>query len=213
MIPALVVPILVRPELLNRMLGSIDYPVDELVIIDNGGCTNVSKVKNVKRTYTVRMPYNLGVAGSWNLGIKSLPFAEWWLVSNFDIIWPAGSLERFDAESSADSFVLSAASPRWAAFSIGSTVVDRVGLFDESFHPAYFEDDDYARRCDQHGIDITNSDIPVHHDNSSTLAAGYQRLNDQTYKANRLYFNSKVEENDFSEGRWSVARRRSQSWD
>jgi GT2 family glycosyltransferase len=213
MIPALVVPILVRPELLNRMLASIDYPVDELIIIDNGNCTNVTRVNNVKRTYTVRMPHNLGVAGSWNLGIKSLPFAEWWLVTNFDVTWPTGALERFDQQSSSERFVLSAGSPKWAAFSIGSDVVDRVGLFDESFHPAYFEDNDYTRRCERLGVAISNSDIDVDHTNSSTLAAGFRLLNDHTYKANRSYYKSKVDTDDFSEGRWSVARRRSQSWD
>ena len=213
MIPALVVPILVRPELLNRMLESIDYPVDELVIIDNGNCTNITKVKNVKRTYTVRMPYNLGVAGSWNLGIKSLPFADWWLVANFDVKWPKGALEQFDQRSSPDGLVVSDTFSKWAAFTIGSNVVSRVGLFDESFHPAYFEDNDYLRRCEHAGVGVTYSDIEVHHTDSSTLAAGYQLLNEQTYNANRLYFNSKIEDDDFSEGRWSVARRRSQSWD
>ena len=34
MIPALVVPVLNRPDLLNRLLGSIDYGIGDLLVID-----------------------------------------------------------------------------------------------------------------------------------------------------------------------------------
>jgi len=37
MIPVMVVPVLNRYDLLQRMLDSIDFPVADLLIIDNGG--------------------------------------------------------------------------------------------------------------------------------------------------------------------------------
>jgi len=36
MIPNLIIPVLNRYDLLDRMLASIDYPVAHLLIIDNG---------------------------------------------------------------------------------------------------------------------------------------------------------------------------------
>ena len=36
MIPAMIVPVLNRPDLLERLLASIDYPVADLLVIDNG---------------------------------------------------------------------------------------------------------------------------------------------------------------------------------
>jgi GT2 family glycosyltransferase len=212
-IPAMIVPILVRPEMLDAMLETIDYPIEHLVIVDNGHCVKEVTVKNVHNIHIITMPTNLGVAGSWNLGIKSLPFAAYWLIANFDVTWPAGSLEMFAKESTAHELVLSAASPRWSAFSVGSAVVNAVGLFDESFHPAYFEDTDYERRIERIGPMIRRTDIPVNHANSSTLAAGYQRRNDETYELNRKYYESKVDANDYSEGSWSVRRRRLLTWD
>ena len=216
MIPAMVVPVLTRPELLYRMLASVDAKVDHLIVIDNGGCVDDFECydnEQIQRVSVIHMPANLGVAGSWNLGIKAAPFASWWLVCNFDITWPAGSLARFVSEARVGALVLSGGAPPWCAFVIGEEVVERVGLFDESLHPAYFEDDDMVRRCYEAGLPIVRSGIPVQHENSSTLAAGYQARNSVTFGANAAYYGGKVARDDFSEGRWSLTRRRDLSWD
>ena len=42
MIPVVIVPILTGPQLLYRMLDSIDCPIARLVIIDNGDALNTS---------------------------------------------------------------------------------------------------------------------------------------------------------------------------
>ena len=219
MIPVLVVPVLARPELLYRMLGSVDHPIGTTVVIDNGrGVVEQDDVQDAltgwcDEVYILRMPSNLGVATSWNLGIKSTPFAPWWLISNFDVVWPAGSLERFAGEADRGSLVLSYGSPPWCAFTIGEQIVTDVGLFDEGLHPAYFEDDDLTRRVTAAGLPLRRSTIPVHHDNSSTLAAGYAVRNGTTFADNAEYYGRKVARGDLSEGRWSLARRRAQSWD
>jgi hypothetical protein len=51
------------------------------------------------------------------------------------------------------------------------------------------------------------------HDNSSTLKAGFQKQNDLSYSANEQYFFQKCNYEDFSEGRWSIRRRRKYGWD
>lgn len=212
MIPVLIVPILARPELLQDMVASIDHPVRRLVVIDNGDVVRDLQVPSmVESTYVVRLPGNLGVAGSWNLGIKATPMAPWWLIANFDVTWPAGSLQQFVDRQPRDRVILSGGG--WCAFAIGEQVIDEVGLFDEAYHPAYFEDDDYARRCDALRVHVEYSGIPVHHRTSSTLKAGYDDRNSLTFTENMYYFRDKEAAGNYSEGRWTLARRRRLAWD
>ena len=215
MIPVLIVPLLTRPDLLNRMLDSVDYHVGTLVVIDNGHClpSDFPHRDWADNAYLLRMPSNLGVASSWNLGIKATPFAPWWLVANFDITWPAGSLAEFDTDDASRVLRLSGGTPPWCAFSVGEDVVSAVGLFDEYLHPAYFEDTDYERRCEAAGAPVIASGIDVQHDNSSTLRAGYDQHNRRTYVANARYYAAKEYRRDMSEGQWSLRQRRRQAWD
>ena len=213
MIPVMIVPVLARPELLYRMVASIDHPVGHLLIIDNGSVVGdpPADLPNVEQVSVVRLPSNLGVAAAWNLGIKLTPHAPWWMIVNFDVTFPPGSLARF-AEVQTGGLVLSAAQPPWACFAIHDETVMHVGLFDEGFYPAYWEDCDYERRVRAAGIPVTQTDIPVHHDNSSTIAAIKNR-NVETFLANQSYYQRKVQANDFAEGHWSLQRRREQAWD
>jgi len=214
MIPALIVPILNRPDLLDRMLASIDHPVGDLLIIDNGDVvTHTPYVSHAARVHLIKSPTNLGVPGSWNLGIKMLPTAPWWLVVNNDAWFPVDALGRFEGAARRDALVLSGGAPAWCAFALGDQVVTRVGLFDEGIYPAYCEDDDYTRRCIYHGFSVMPSGIEVKHDNSSTIASGYRQHNDRTFSENVRYYRDKEARGDFSEGRWDLATRRRLSWD
>lgn len=213
MIPVMIVPVLARPELLYRMVNSIDHHVGHLLIIDNGDVVGIppSVLPNIDKVSVVRLPSNLGVAAAWNLGIKLEPHAPWWLICNFDITFPPGSLARFE-EVQTGGLVLSAASPPWACFALHDEVVHHVGLFDEAFYPAYWEDIDYERRVRSAGMPVVQSDIPVHHDNSSTIAAVPNRL-DVTFAANKAYHDAKAFRGDNGEGGWSLRRRRELAWD
>jgi hypothetical protein len=212
----MIVPVLTRYDLLDRMISSINYAIKDLVIIDNGAkTTDWSPTWNqwVSKTWHLKFPSNLGVPVSWNLGIKSLPMSDYWLIANFDIEWGGDSLKLFAEQSTADKLLLSNGSPEWCAFSIGSKVVEKVGLFDDSFVPAYFEDTDYRRRADFLGVNVESSFIPVAHDNSSTLKAGFQRQNDLSFGANADYMSDKVKTQNFTEGKWDIKRRRQLGWD
>lgn len=213
MIESLIVPILKGPGILYRMLASIDYPVRRLVIVDNGDALNTSTgwpVEHVQRTSVIKMPANLGVAGSWNLGIKATPFAAYWMIANFDIEFPAGTLEEWAATANRGDVILAQSPQPWSCFTVGEEAVARVGLFDEGFHPAYFEDDDYELRCRVAGVDVRRSSIPVVHHNSSTLQF-YGDRNNATYASNSDYWQRKREMP--GPGGWSLSRRRANSWD
>jgi len=146
MLDNLTVPVLNRYDLLDRMIASIDYPIRHLLIVDNGASTVMEDVRIdvpdcVELTTYLPMPANLGVAASWNLGIKSFPYDDRWFFASNDVEF------------------------------VGYEAVRRLGLFDEAFFPAYFEDNDYNTRANHHGVPITKLPVETLHENSATIYA------------------------------------------
>lgn len=219
MLENLIVPVLNRYDLLQRMVSSIDYPVGHLLIIDNGASTVEQNIdidipdKVIHTTY-LPMPANLGVAGSWNLGIKMFPHHNNWFFASNDMWFTAGGLERL-SETRSSGLVLSDIFPFWYTFSVGYRLVADCGLFDEGFFPAYFEDNDMIRRVNHAGLPIEKVTIPSGHENSSTINSDLrlQAKNAHSFKANQRYYQEKINVSDFSEGAWSIVRRRDNSWD
>jgi GT2 family glycosyltransferase len=215
----LIVPVLNRYDLLDRMVSSIDYPVRHLLIIDNGASDVLEDMAIdvpacVEHTTYLPMPANLGVAASWNLGIKSFPYDDRWFIVSNDVRFEPGALERL-SEARVDAITLSSMFPHWQAFCLGYEAVRRVGLADEAFFPAYFEDSDLNRRAVRYGVPIVQMQIPMMHDNSSTLNSDphFVGRNSNTFSNNQEHYSNKVANNDFSAGGWDVQRRRQNGWE
>ena len=216
MIPALIVPVLNRPDLLDRLLASLHYEIGDLLVIDNGDVVKaLPYIEGVHRSHLIKSPTNLGVPASWNLGIKMLPFAPWWMIVNSGAHFPRTSLNRLAVAARRDALVLSAARPPWACFMIGDQVVSKVGLFDEGIYPAYAEDDDMQRRCTYWGVPVVQTSIIVEHDNSSTIHSDPKLMarNNETFQVNINYYQAKAHRGDFTEGHWDLTTRRRLSWD
>jgi hypothetical protein len=194
MIPVVVIPVLGQHDLLERCIRSLRNSVQTLIIIDNGNELSEKKIlswlewDDPMRVYVWRMPTGLSVAGSWNLGIKATPYAPGWLLLNSDAWFPEDPLEEYAHELLPDRIILAGAPP-WCCAWIGREVVQRVGLFCERFHPAYFEDNDYEQRARIMSIPVEYSTVNVRHDNSSTLHRNpeYQAHNARTFAANQAY--------------------------
>jgi GT2 family glycosyltransferase len=216
MIENLIVPVLNRYDLLQRMLNSVDVPVDHLLIIDNGASHQTALTldlgDNFKKVTHLPMPANLGVSGSWNLGIKSFPYAQRWFIVSNDVVFEPGALEKL-SQARRDEITLTGDAPHWQAFALGDEAVADIGLFDESLFPAYFEDNDYSRRAEFVGVNIRLLDIKIRHDNSSTIKAGYMEKNAVTYSRNEKHYQSKMDSNDYSAGGWSLDIRRENGWE
>lgn len=215
MIPVMIVPVLNRYDLLQSMLNTIDYPVRDLLIIDNGGELEKLKFPDfVLNSHVLPLPSNLGVAGSWNLGCKLFPNAHKWVFASNDVTFRAGALERL-CDASRDEIALSGVFPWWHTFSVGDGALRRLGLFDEGIYPAYFEDNDFQRRADHFGVPVREVDVIIDHANSSTIKSDprLEAKNGATFASNREYFEGKVARGDFGEGRWDLDRRRDNSWD
>jgi GT2 family glycosyltransferase len=219
MLENLIVPVLNRYDLLQRMLDSLDYPIQHLLIIDNGASTvehsfELDVPDCVDHTTYLPMPANLGVAGSWNLGIKSFPYADRWFFASNDVQFHPNALESLST-ALRDEITLASMFPYWQAFCIGYGAVKRVGLFDESFFPAYCEDNDMTRRAEHAGVKIVHVDVPMLHDNSSTINSDRRLLenNARTFASNVTHFEEKVARDDYGPGSWDVYRRRMNGWE
>ena len=215
MIPNLIIPTLTRYDLLQRLLSSIDYPVGHVVIIDNGNMIDQLKLPaEIKELTVLTMPANLGVASSWNLGIKCFPHDSMWFICSDDVEFEPGALEAWFEASGPDRLVTSEQWPHYQFFSVGEDVIDRVGLFDEALHPANFEDDDFEWRCAKQGFDALRVAVDHSHVGQATVfQAGNAEKNAKTYPLNEIYFRYKQSQGDLSAGEWSLERRRINSWD
>ena len=215
MLSNLIIPVLNRYDLLRRMFQSINYPVRDLLIIDNGGeFYDVLHSEFVENVRVLNLPSNLGVAASWNLGIKLFPHHDRWFFASNDMVYLPGALQGL-SEARRDEITLSDMFPFWHTFSLGEEVVKRVGLFDEALYPAYFEDNDYERRAKHLGVTIRSVFIPTEHENSSTIRSSIEfgEKNAESFRANSIYYNNKMAQHNYGQGAWSLERRRRNAWD
>ena len=215
MIPVLGMLTYSRFELADRLLASIDYPVENLVIVDNSGKQTYVPVKPemVKRMWLIQVPYGLGYGGGLNLIVKTTPFAPYWVLLNDDSVLAPGALQKISEEVDPDTINFLSIMPKWSGFVLGEKVVKDVGLFDERFHPIYFEDNDYERRIINAGFEAKFIHATLAHDNSSTIGGGFHSQNSQTFSKNHLLYLHKEATDDFSEGAWSLQIRRDNSWE
>lgn len=215
MIPVLGFCTLKRFDLAERLLASIDYPVEHLVIVDNSGTQSwqPSKPDKVKNLWLIRVPFGLGLVGAWNLIVKSTPYAPYWVLINDDAWFENGALEIIAKEADSETLLFPDITPDWASIVLGSKIVEEAGLYDERFYPVYFDDNDYERRIRHKGLEIKGIEAKIHHENSSTLKSGFESKNSVSFGANQRLFEQKVLENDYSEGNWSLKIRKNNKWD
>lgn len=218
-IPVLIIPVLNRFDLLHKTLESIDYPIDNILIINNSGKSyNTEDLPRKFSHLNIRsldMPSNFGVSGSWNLGIKCFPHAPYWFIGSADTSYLPGSLQKFAEFSSPSRFVKSTAA--WSAYSIGEEIIKNVGLFDEYIYPAYFEDNDYEDRMLRAGLEsqIISPGIEVNDNGGSQTIRSNEKLmnrNHETFVVNQNYYEDKKNRNDYTPKGWDLTRRRQNDW-
>lgn len=215
MIPVLGFLTYSRFDLAQRLLDSIDYPIENLVIVDNSGKREFipKKPDLVENLWLIQLPHGLGYGGGLNLIVKSTPFAPYWLLVNDDSFFEPGALKKIHEKVDTDAINFLSIMPKWSGFALGEGAVLKAGLFDERFHPIYFEDNDFERRLMASGVKANFIYAALGHDNSSTLASGFHSQNDRTFKANQRLYQQKVVDNDLSQGFWDLEIRRANAWD
>jgi GT2 family glycosyltransferase/GR25 family glycosyltransferase involved in LPS biosynthesis len=146
---------------LKRLISTIDYPVDNFIVINNNGRNQITAeldaiantdhkfIKNIKICH---LPTNIGCPAAWNLIIKSYIMQPYWIICNHDIALPSGFLKLMLEKASQSEVGMVHNSTGFAnlgsyeIFLLKDWVVNKYGLFDENFYPGYVEDIDYTMR-------------------------------------------------------------------
>ena len=176
-LPLLGIPILNRADLLSKLLDSLDVRIDTLAIVDNSTITagqptssrqSLSSQTSVPRflealqqlghpligeIHVARPFCNLGVAASWNHILRSFPDAPIALIANNDVVFAPGVLRQALAKLNASraQFMSLFQPPHgFSAFFLTTQCWDRIGLFDDNFINAYFEDLEFRDRLRAH---------------------------------------------------------------
>ena len=155
-IPVLGTSIVNNPYCLHRLFMSIDYPVENFVVFNNNGrgqiteaVDNIRNCSNpfVKKVHVTHLPSNIGCSGAWNLIIKSFITANYWVISNHDVMYEPGFLEEMNTKAQDDEVgIVHGKGGGWDIFLLKDWMVQRYGLFDENLYPGYCEDMDYGMR-------------------------------------------------------------------
>jgi GT2 family glycosyltransferase len=218
MIPVLAIPVLNRYDLLDIALESIDFPIKEVLIINNGK----EKYKPKRTDINIRvldLPSNLGMSGSWNLTIKLYPHEKFWIFSSADIVFTEGSLQSVYEQSGSSNMVCSIEG--FSCFSLGENFIKEVGLFDEYIYPYSFEDDDYRERCLI--AQETNKNLKMYFNTfkvkcptgeAQTVKSDEKIFEEyqKTHKKNKEYYELKKSQQFKTMGSWNINRRRDQEW-
>lgn len=155
MIPVLTIPHMNRPDLLRRCIQSIDYPVGDLVLIQNGRDqdTEIEFVLRllqevpVNRFTHIRGP-NLGCSASWNFAMIAFPAAPFWMFAGNDVEFHPGTLFKMysAARDHGDEYAIMFGNLGHSMFIQTRRGTRRVGLYDWNIFPAYCEDCDFMWR-------------------------------------------------------------------
>lgn len=196
---AVIVPVLKNFKGLAQLIHSLEnttYP-HKVIVIDNWNVPDRS------------------VASSWNLGIRKA--RHWYGLDHFlvcnddvvlehDFIHNATSMWRsigpdtlFTGWNTRRGFNESDGVPKrerygadYSCFFLTSELYDNVGEFDETFTPAYFEDNDYDYRVNLAGYEsYSHGALKMYHAGSVTQNMDGPVCDSEQFKKNRDYYISK----------------------
>lgn len=194
-------PTLRRYDLLAALCASAERGTrkpDGYYFVDNGGAL-VSKmsrgeVKLPDTAYVETPGRHVGVAGAWNRAIEKN--SDWTIITNDDVTMHPDTVEKLveAAESSDAEFLYPEFNPgaMFCVFLLKRSCYDRIGGFDENFHPAYFEDNDYHRRMKLAGVkELCVAGVGYDHVGSATLksfSAQEMARHHKQFEHNRDYY-------------------------
>ena len=197
-IPVIGVPIVNGVKWLKRLIDSIDYPVNDLFIVDNNGRGELEKeldqlklikhkfIKNIKLCH---LPSNIGCSGAWNLIIKCYLMQPYWVIVNYDVAFTPGLLEELVQKSNNQEVgFIKPKTFQYDLFLIKESTIQECGLFDENYYPAYMEDCDYHMRLLNKNIKIDYIETSHIHGDGDYESSGSQTLRTDDSLAEKLYY-------------------------
>jgi GT2 family glycosyltransferase len=168
---------------LNKYLPDVD-----IIIYNNSNINLLTKIKINNNIKIIGTGYNVGVAAAWNTMLADMKANgyEYALILNDDIVLSENIKLIHEYLELKPSFarILN----DWSVFLISIETYSKVGLFDEKFFPAYFEDCDYQYRMflNNISVDFPRFLIPEIYRTSCSIKEN-PNLN-KNYRINRQYY-------------------------
>jgi GT2 family glycosyltransferase len=172
-----------NPDITKKCLDSFPRQLAEsVVIIDNsehGTCPDYD-------ARIIRFYGNLGVAHGWNTIIKATPWAQWWAMFNSDLTFSEQDIMRLIAAMRDGDLVMMGG---YHAFGVHRRCIKQAGWFDENYHPAYCEDNDFTWRVIKAGLTTRQIPTVTDHVGSATIKLDHalRERNNLTYPKNVEY--------------------------
>lgn len=171
-------PTLCRYDLLELMLATAsegDLKPDRYIVVDNGMALGRRWWLDHHKVEVISPGGNIGVAAGWNtiLGRSD----DHLVIVGDDVKFHKNTLSEMvrTAEASDADFVFPSpnfgGATMFSCFLIKKRLVERIGGFDEVFHPAYYEDNDYHRRMKLAGATEALAPCAYDHAGSATVKA------------------------------------------
>jgi GT2 family glycosyltransferase len=167
------IPTINRADLLNEALERYfeDFKETEILIVDNG---NQQIITREKQFVVYRPERNLGVSGSWNMMMDYADKvdATHVLILNDDVISGRTEHEIKMLINQNPDIPFFNSLQNWCSFILSVDAWKELGGFDETFFPAYFEDNDWCYRMRLAGMERLNTSFlnPIVYRNSMTIA-------------------------------------------
>lgn len=204
---------------LQRLIKSVDYPVDKFIIFNNNGKKEFDKHLDIlanqdhpyiKEILVCHLPSNIGCPAAWNLIIKSNINAPYWIITNHDVAFTPGFLQEMVEKASdqntgvVHSGINSEGLGKWDLFLIKDWMIDKYGLFDENFYPAYGEDYDYLSRYMYDNIQIDSVSKPYLHGDSEYSFSGSQTWRTDPSLKDKIDNARILNETEYLDNKWGI---------
>ncbi len=160
-----------------------DKNLDECLFTLKDQWPNIILVDNSKDSYCKNYqgevgevhyhPENLGVARSWNIGLRK--DVDYIYIVSTCMRFPEGFQEILNFPKDGYGATFKHYGHLWE---IGRKTIKRIGYFDTNFYPAYAEDNDYRRRLSLAGIELREFKTKaISIGNALTIKSGKVKVN------------------------------------
>lgn len=157
------IPTLNRADLLNPSLQKYqrDFKGIDIHVIDNGQ----QELLETENTHIHKEDSNLGVAASWNKLCRIIFQKNDWALLINDDIYLGYTPNTVNAAILKSRVGIVQSAFNWSVILISKKLYEKVGEFDETFFPAYYEDSDYMYRLQmlrlRHEVDLSLNPLVV----------------------------------------------------
>jgi hypothetical protein len=152
----ILMPVTGSPELVKAKINAIP-DLSKLIIVnnlDNPEVAELTQYAVAQGAEGYHFPYNLGLAATWNIGLRRMYEDDCTFVLIISPSLDIGGSFQNVIDATMECFVEhnpirvfpALATSALHCFAQGKRSVDELGYFDENFWPIYYEDTDYTRR-------------------------------------------------------------------